>query len=412
MDALHISDFKLRRNLLILFAAGLLFWSSMASLLPTLPLYIQHIGATKQQVGVTMGSFAIGLLLFRPYLGKLADERGRKLVLIIGILAAALAPLGYAVATSVPVLMALRAFHGISIAAFTTAFSALVTDIAPSHKRGEIIGYMSLVNPIGMAIGPAIGGYLQEIAGYMPLFLLATTFAILALLCTSQVLTPPLVAPTHSEIINHKYKFWQILLNPKVRAPTLVMLLVGLAFGTISTFAPLYIKSTKVDLNAGLFYTAAAITSFSIRLLTGKISDRIGRGLFITIGIVSYSASMLILWQASSAAHFLLAASIQGIGGGTLIPMIVAIMADRSRPQERGRIFALCISGFDIGIAIAGPVLGSVADQVGYRNMFGFVGALTFVAIFIFFTQSSKSLRGSVLFALGRGRDAYALKEI
>lgn len=409
MDALQTFDSKLRRNLLVLFAAGLLFWSSMASLLPTLPLYIQHVGATKQQIGLTMGSFAIGLLLCRPYLGKLADERGRKIVLIIGVLAAALAPLGYAVATSVPVLMALRAFHGISIAAFATAFSALVTDIAPSTKRGEILGYMSLVNPVGMAIGPAIGGYLQEVSGYVPLFLLATLLATCALLCTLQVVAPPLQAPQQQETNNNKSKFWQVLLSPRVRVPTIVMLLVGLAFGTISTFVPLFLKSTQVDLNAGLFYTAAAITSFSIRLFTGKTSDRIGRGLFITIGIACYGIAMFLLWQANTAVDFLLAALIQGAGGGTLIPMIVAMMADRSLPTERGRIFALCISGFDVGIAIAGPVLGSVAEQVGYRNMFGFVGVLTVIAIMIFFTQSSKDLYSSMQFALGRGRDAYTL---
>ncbi len=409
MDVLQTSDSKERRNLLVLFAAGLLFWSSMASLLPTLPLYIQHVGATKQQIGLTMGSFAIGLLLCRPTLGKLADERGRKIVLIIGVLAAALAPLGYAVATSIPVLMALRAFHGISIAAFATAFSALVTDIAPSTKRGEILGYMSLVNPVGMAIGPAIGGYLQEVSGYVPLFLLATLLATCALLCTLQVVAPPLVAPLEQETNNHKSKFWQILLSPRVRVPTIVMLLVGLAFGTISTFVPLFLKSTQVDLNAGLFYTAAAITSFSIRLFTGKTSDRIGRGLFITIGIACYGVAMFLLWQANSAVDFLLAALIQGAGGGTLIPMIVAMMADRSLPQERGRIFALCISGFDVGIAIAGPVLGSVAEEVGYRSMFGFVGMLTLIAIVIFFTQSSKDLYSSMQFALGRGKDAYSL---
>jgi MFS family permease len=411
VEALHTSDSKLRRNLLILFAAGLLFWSSMASLLPTLPLYIEHIGATKQQIGLTMGSFAIGLLLCRPALGKLADERGRKIVLIIGVLAAALAPLGYTVATSVPVLMLLRAFHGISIAAFATAFSALVTDIAPTNKRGEILGYMSLVNPIGMAVGPAMGGYLQESAGYVPLFLLATTLAALALLCTSQVVTPPLAAPTQQETNTDKYKFWQILLSPIVRIPTIVMLIVGLAFGTISTFVPLFLKSTQVDLNAGLFYTAAAITSFSIRLFTGKTSDRIGRGLFITIGIACYGIAMYLLWKANTPVDFLLAALIQGAGGGTLIPMVVAMMADRSLPSERGRIFALCISGFDVGIAVAGPVLGSVAEQVGYRNMFGFVGILTVLGIGIFFTQSSLNLRSSMLFALGKGSDAYSLNQ-
>ncbi|AFZ03450.1 MFS transporter [Calothrix sp. PCC 6303] len=409
MSAFNDIDPRLRQNLLTLFTAGLFFWSSMASLLPTLPLYVEDIGASKQQIGVVMGSFAIGLLLCRPQLGQLADKRSRKLVLIIGALVAAIAPLGYAVVKSIPLLMALRAFHGISLAAFTTGYSTLVTDLAPSEKRGEIVGYMSLVNPIGMAIGPALGGYLQSEYGYLPLFLFSTISALLCLTCVYQVFCPVVAKKTYAT--GEDISLWKILLSPRIRIPTLVMFLVGLAFGTLSTFVPLFIKSIKIDLNAGLFYSTAAITSFSSRLVMGRISDRIGRGLFVTIGIVCYSISMFLLWQADSKASFLLAALIEGVGGGLMIPSIVTMMADRSQPQERGRVFALCVGGFDVGIAIAGPILGSVAEKLGYRDMFGFASFLTFVAIFIFMTQSSKSIRTSFNFALGRGKDVYAITE-
>lgn len=409
MKALHTLDAELRRNLLILFTAGLFFWSSVASLLPTLPLYIQHIGATKQQIGVVMGSFAIGLLLFRPRLGKMADRRGRKIVLLIGVITAAIAPLGYLVVTSLPLMMVLRAFHGISIAAFTTAFSTLVADFAPVRTRGEIIGYMSLVTPLGMATGPALGGYIQAAAGYTPLFLLSAGLGFLSMLVSLQMVSPPF--QTQHPGKNHESKFWQMLLSPRVKILATVMLLVGLAFGTMSTFVPLFIKATKVDLNPGLFYTAAAISSFSIRLIAGKASDRLGRGLFVTIGLVCYTIAMLLLWNANSAQSFLLAAAIEGAGGGTVIPMMAALIADRSEPQERGRMFSLCITGFDVGIAIAGPVLGSIAEQVGYHNMFGFAACLTFLATIIFLTQSSKNLRNSLRFALGRGEDAYALNK-
>jgi MFS family permease len=55
-------------------------------------------------------------------------------------------------------MMVIRAFHGLSIAAFVVAYSALVIDIAPPANRGELLGYMSLVNPVGMALGPCLGG--------------------------------------------------------------------------------------------------------------------------------------------------------------------------------------------------------------------------------------------------------------
>jgi MFS family permease len=399
---------ELKRDLLILFTAGLLFWSSIASLLPGTPLYVEHIGGTKQQIGIVMGSFAIGLLLFRPLLGKMADKKGRKIVLLIGVIVVAIAPLGYIFTTSIPLLMALRAFHGISIAAFTTAYAALVTDIAPPENRGEIIGYMSLVNPIGMAIGPAMGGYLQSYFGYTALFLNSAVIGFIAILCTLQLANPK--PPSQEKLQSQDDSFWGMLLSPRVRIPAIVMLLIGLAFGTLSTFVPLYIKSSNIDLNPGLFYTAAAMSSFSIRILTGRISDRLGRGLFVTFGIACYSISMILLWLADSSSAFLIAGLVEGMGGGTMIPMIMTMMADRSHPYERGRIFALCVTGFDVGIAVAGPVFGSVGDKLGYRVMFAYAAGLTFLAILVFLTQSTQGFINSLKFALGRGQDSYALK--
>lgn len=408
MNVFRASDTQLwRGNLFVLFIAGLLFWCSLASLLPTLPLYILSTGASQQQIGLVMGSFAIGLLLFRPGLGQLADSKGRKIVLIIGTLVAAIAPLGYLVFKSIPLLLMWRAFHGISIAAFATGYTTLVADLAPREKRGEIIGYMSLVNPIGMAIGPALGGYLQEGVGSRVLFLVAAELAFVALLGTIQVTNPPVESEQRNIA---KPKFWQILLSARARVPAVVFLLIGLGFGTLSTFVPLFMKSIQVDLNPGLFYSAAAIASFSGRVFAGKASDRNGRGLFITLSLISYTLSMVVLWQANSAFTFLLAGLLEGLGGGTLIAMVATLIADRSVPRERGRVFALCIAGFDVGIAIAGPVLGSIADQVGYRVMFATSAILSLLALLIFITLCCKDIASSLRFAFGRGQDTYALK--
>lgn len=394
---------------MILFAAGLLFWSSLASLLPTLPLYIEEVGGTKQQIGLVMGSFAIGLLLFRPWLGQVADKRSRKLVLLIGLGAAAIAPLSYMMVKSIPVLIVLRAFHGISIAAFATGYNALIADIAPPNQRGEVIGYMSLVTAVGMAIGPALGGYIHEWAGYNPMFLLSAGLAVVGLLFTSQIINPPIsTTETKSTTDN---QFWRLLISPRLRIPAIVLLLVGLAFGTLSTFVPLFIKSVGVDLNAGLFYTATAIASFAVRLVAGRYSDRYGRGLIVSISLVVYTLAMVILWIASSANVFLLAGVLEGAGAGMLLPTIAAMLVDRATQRERGRIFGVCMVGFDVGIAIAGPFLGLLAEQVGYRNMFGFAAGITCLALLIFLTASSKDLPHSLRFALGRGKDIYAINK-
>jgi MFS family permease len=144
-----------RNNLMVLFASGLCFWAGLAGLLPTLPLFIETLGGSGQQIGIVMASFAIGLLVARPYLSRLADERGRKVVLMIGLSAIAIAPFGYLLVQLLPhwvvplsvgrytlhldasmlAMMVIRAFHGLSIAAFVVAYSALVLDLAPPARR-------------------------------------------------------------------------------------------------------------------------------------------------------------------------------------------------------------------------------------------------------------------------------------
>jgi MFS family permease len=396
-----------QRHLLVLFATGLLFWASLAALLPTLPLYIRDIGGTKYQVGIVMGAFAVGLLLFRPWLGQLADHKGRRLVLLLGLAAVAIAPLGYLITQSIPLLIAIRAFHGLSIAAFTTAYSALVVDLSPPSNRGEVIGYMSLVNPIGVALGPAIGGFVQAWVGYTPLFLLSAGLGFAGLISGLWIQAPrlPVTMPTDKT----KGAFWRLLLSPRLRTPTLTLLLVGLAFGVLSTFVPLFMQEAGVQLNAGLFYTAAAAAGFSVRLLTGRASDRYGRGRFITLGLLLYALTMLLLWSAHSATAFLLAGLLEGAGTGIFLPLMIALVADRSEAHERGRVFSLCVGGFDLGIAIAGPVLGYFAEYIGYRGIFGLASGLAFLSVLVFITQCSKTVPHSLRFALGDGRGLYAL---
>lgn len=399
-----------RTSLLILFGAALLFWSSLTSLLPILPLYIQSIGGSSTQIGIVIGAFAVGLLLSRETLSKLADQRSRKTVLMLGVCVAAIAPIGYLLVPSVPALAVIRGLHGISIAAFATGYLALVVDLSPPQNRGEIIGYMSLVNPLGLAIGPALGGALYGIGGYVPVFFSAAAFALLGLWGTLQVIETKSVVENPQRSIE-KDQFWGLLVTPPLRTPTLVMFLVGLAFGAISAFVPLFMKEVGVTLNVGWFYTAAAIASFSVRLTTGRLSDRLGRGLFISTSLVLYAIAMVILVFAHNNTSFLLAGLIEGFGFGLMIPMTAAMMADRAQPHERGRFFGLCMGGFDFGVAVAGPSIGVLAEWLNYRSVFGLAAVVVFVSFFIFITQSGKDISHSLRYSFGLGKDTYAIAD-
>ncbi|MBE9099270.1 MFS transporter [Vacuolonema iberomarrocanum] len=397
---------SVRRNLLTLFIAGLLFWAALSAMLPVLPLYVQSLGGTGRTIGWVMGAFAIGLLGTRSSLARLADMRGRKIVLIIGVLAVAIAPFCYGLTDSFIVLVAIRAFHGISIAAFALAFSALVIDLSPPQNRGELIGYMSLVNPIGMGLGPALGGFLESQFGFNATFIAAGVLGLLGFCFTIQVKEPSRPPQTQAQ---PSFSFWSKLGDPRVRIPALMLLMVGLSFGALTTFVPLLVDEAQIDVNVGLFYTMAAIAGFTLRLLVGRASDFYGRGPFISISLVLFALSMAVLWGMQGTTGFLMAGLLEGAGAGTLVPMVAALMADRSTPDERGRTFSLCMVGFDLGIALAGPLLGAIATQTSYRAVFGIATLLSSLGLVVFMAFSSKNLAQSVRFALGRSPDVYAI---
>lgn len=440
-------------NLLILFLCALFFWTSITCLLPTLPAYIQDIGATAKQVGYVMGCFAIGLLLSRVWLGKLADDGlthvikdiklnsaitnffirilrkfigklvdypSRKLVIIIGTLVATLAPIGYLLLNSIPELMAIRAFHGVSIAAFTTGYSALVVDLSPPKQRGELIGYMSLAVPIGMAVGPAVGGFLQEYTSYQVLFTVSASCGILASILATQIreFESSPKYKTSSDVMPLKRDkskdrtFKQIIFNPSFLVPTVILLLIGCLFGTLVTFLPLYLRDVGLTLNVGLFYTTAAIASFVVRFISGRASDRHGRGIFISISIICYILSMILLTFVQSNNILLLSAILEGTGSGMLVPIILALISDRCSATERGKVFAICVSGFDVGVALGGPVLGSLLLDWGYRFLFAMTAIMAIMALIIFIAFSNKDMINSWRFAFGDAPDLYALQTL
>lgn len=405
-------------------------------MIPNLALYIGSFGASNQEIGWVMASFAVGLLFFRPRMARLTDQVGRKPALLTGVLVIAIAPVLYLAVGQLPqgvwtlpvlgwqiksitVLLGLvRMFHGLSIAAFSTAYTAAVADLAPPQHRGELISTMSLANPVGLALGPALGGYLS--GSFTLAFLTMTGMGSIGVLCVLSAKEPsrevldsaiPAKSTTNRDEASRASPFWSLLLTPPIRVPALILLMVGISFGSIVTFMPLYVQSQGWRFNIGLIYTASAIASFSIRAFTGSASDRLGRGRFISLGILCYSLSTFTLWLSSGTQTLLLAGLLQGAGSGTTIPIIAALMADRSLPNQRGLTFGLCMTGFDLGIALAGPLMGRVADYTGsYAVVFAIASSMTLLGLIIFITTSSKDVSHSIRFALNGGRDVYAIK--
>ena len=53
--------------------------------LPTIPLFVQHLGGSDQLIGLITGIFTFSALIIRPYAGHALESRGRQFVYMIGL---------------------------------------------------------------------------------------------------------------------------------------------------------------------------------------------------------------------------------------------------------------------------------------------------------------------------------------
>lgn len=384
----------LTTQLILNWITRILFFVSLSALLPTLPNYLKDIGGNTSQIGIVMSAFAFGVLIFRPLVGKQVDNVGRKTILLLGIIIFVISPVLYIYIRSINTLLPIRVFHGLGLAAFGTASITLITDAAPVKNRGEVISYTGMVNTIAFALGPIIGSFLGDKWGYNVLFGFVSGISI-ACLFTSLFLHETKSEKSSRSDVN----YWQTIKQRRIMVSSSIILLVGLVHGGVMFYIPLFLKE-NISINIGLFFAVYGTAAFLIRMFVGPASDRLGRGPFMVFSLALLTAGVLTLSQATGVAMMFLSAVLYGLGFGSHQPTLTALVADNTTEATRGKIFSFYYGGFDLGISIAGLLLGAVADHYGIKNMFIICGGLTFSALTIFSTMMETSMIQSLRCAL------------
>ncbi len=376
----------------------ILFFTSLAALLPTFPLYITEIGGNKSQIGIVMSAFAIGVFCFRPLVGKQIDKVGRKAVLLAGTAIFVIAPLLYIFIPSIAVLLPVRVFHGLGLAAFGTASITLITDVAPLTSRSEVISYTGMVNTIAFALGPVLGSFVGNKWGHPVLF---TMVAAIAFLCLALSLFLKETIP--EKAAKNDIDYWKAVKQRRVLVATTMILIIGLVHGGIIFYISTFIKET-MRLNEGLFFAVYGMAAFVIRIAVGPLSNKFGRGPLIVGSILFLAGGIFCLSVTTGAVMLLTAAAIYGLGFGSHQPTLTTLVADNTRDETRGKIFSFYYGGFDLGISIAGIMLGMVAEHFGIRIMFLACGGLTLAALALFATAMETSVPASLNCALALKR--------
>jgi MFS family permease len=154
------------RPWLLLLLVTLVTGASWAMVSPVLIVFLQdNLG-----VGIDVLSWAFlpaGLVwaLLPTYLGRLADRFGRKPVMILGLVMAAVSSVVIPALSSVAAFAVLWALQALCYAAGDPAEQALVADLTGSDRRGRAYGLYAMAADLGATIGPVGGAWLYQTIG-------------------------------------------------------------------------------------------------------------------------------------------------------------------------------------------------------------------------------------------------------
>ncbi|VVB95582.1 Multidrug resistance protein MdtL [uncultured archaeon] len=371
MDSLK-NEKLFTRNFILTTLSTFALFASFYFLLVTLPTYIRVLGGTESQIGLIIGVFTISAVLLRPHIGREVDRRGRKNVLIAGLLIFLLSMLLYDYTTSVTSLLLLRVFQGIGWGAATTAAITLIADISPANRRGEAMGLYGMAANVAMATGPLLSEMLLEAYNFPALFAISAAIAFISLL---------LVLPVSETKVEHPVT---PLFSKEALFPSALMFMVTVTYGSIVSFLPLFVEKHDIGVKAGIFFTVFAITLIIIRVLAGKLSDARGRKFVIVPGMFLIALGLWVLSTASSPQSFLAAALLYGMGFGSVHPALVALLVDRVGESGRGAAMGTFTAAFDLGIGSGSIILGVVLQYFGFMVMY-LLGGLIVIAGAVWF---------------------------
>ncbi len=356
-------------------ASGLAYFLALGALLPTFPKFVEDaLGGSSVAVGVSVAAFAVGAIVLRPYMGRLGDRYGRRLLILGGSATVTASLLVLQGAHSVPVATLARFLGGLGEAAFFVGGATMCTDLAPVERRGEAISFYSVAVYGGTAFGPFVGEAVRAAFGYSAVWWTAA-----ALTASAFVLG---VFTRETRVPHPRPEGGEPIFNRNALVPGGVLFLGLFALIAVTTFGALYLQTVGID-NAGPMFLVYGVLVLAIRIGGATLPDRIGSVRGGTIACIFAAASLFVFALVPNTFGVYFAVVLLALGMALHYPSMLLLALTGVDQHESASVVGSFGAFFDLAGGIAPVVLGAVVAVADYRVAFAVGGVFCLLGVWL-----------------------------
>lgn len=345
-------------------------------MLPLLPFYAEHLGASATVVGLLISSYALCQLVAGPVLGRMSDQMGRKPLLIVSQIGTLIGFLILASAGSLWLVFLSRIIDGLTAGNLSLAM-ALISDVTTPENRARSFGVIGIAFGVGFMIGPGISGYLAQFGLAYPI-LVAAFLSAASIVCTATLL--PAAAPREAEgetgpggrrlgILEWR-AYTAYFARPKLGALLWQFFFFAFSFALFTSGFALYAQR-RYTLHGHEFGVKEVgyvflYVGFLGAILQGGLMGRLvkwmGERKLVWTGFGATAAGYGLLAWTHTLGQLLSASTVSSYGG-VLRPSVTSLITQQASRREQGVVLGLTQSITSVSQIVAPVIAGALIDR-------------------------------------------------
>ncbi|WP_243833330.1 MFS transporter [Frigoribacterium sp. PhB116] len=377
---------RLGRDVVVLGVIAFFVMVGFGVVVPVLPVYAASFGVGYVAVGAVLSAFALMRLVASPFVGRMIDVAGERVVLSVGIGIVAVSSGLAGLAHDYVQLLLLRGVGGIGSAMFTISAMTLLLASTTPDRRARSIGFYQGGFLVGGMAGPALGGLLATVSLTAPFFFYAGTLAVAGVVGIL-LLSPPRRgdAAAAAAAAEPARPLADVLRDVRFRAACVASFAQGWSsLGVRSALVPVLVVEVLLQPTSwtGVLFAVAAVAQTLALAPASRFVDTVGRRPAVIGSFAVAAVSLAAVPLAPGLVTLGALLAVYGVATAFMGTAPAALVGDAAgaRGGRPVAIFSMCS---DVG-AIAGPlVAGLLVDVASFEVAFGTAAALLAVSAIV-----------------------------